>query len=180
MIFIMKLSKLTYLLSIYIPASSFFTQQLWNTCKTILGIKLLNLFFIISVLVVFLAIIYKKIKSGFNLRGITLICIICIGGFIFAWRQPYLPEKVHVLEFGLLGWLTIKDSTKQNRSLLKNLLLGFVFVAIVSFLTEGYQKLLPWRVFEIRDIITDILSSIFGTSLFLISRPKKQLLNFLS
>lgn len=168
----MRLSKFTLFLSVYIIVSSIFMQQVWTTWKAIFGVKLLILFFVILCLAAISAILYQNIKFEFNIKRLVLICTICIWGFIFAWRQPYLSEKTHVLEFGLLGWLAMRDLTKQGKDLLKDGLLAFIFAAVIGYLGEGIQKFLPWRVFEVRDIITNVFSAILGVILFIISAPK--------
>jgi len=131
---------------------------------------MLGLFFSLMCLAAASAILYKKIKSEFNIKRVALICAICIWGFIFAWRQPYFSEKPHVLEFAVLGWLATRDLTKQNKHLLKGALIAFVFVTIIGVLEEVYQKFLPWRVCDVRDMITDSLGGMLGVILFLLSR----------
>lgn len=165
-----SLTGFTIFLSIYIIISSSFMQQVWDIWKEIFGVRLLILFFILLCLLAVSAILYKNIKSKSSSWKIVVVSTICILGFIFAWKQPYLPEKAHVLEFALLGWLTINDLVKQNRYSLKNILRAFVFVTIIGYLEEGFQKFLPWRVFEIRDIITDMLGGILGIILNLLSQ----------
>ena len=168
----MKISKFTILFGIYIIASSYFMQDVWTIWRTTFGIRLLNFLLIFLCLAAVSAILYKNIKSGFNIKKSVLISAICIWGFIFAWRQPYFPEKAHVLEFALLGWLAMKDLTKQTSRISKKVFIAFLFVAIIGCLEEGFQKILPWRVCEARDIITDILSGILGIFLFLINKKK--------
>jgi len=147
-------------------------QQVWTAWKAMFGIKLLTLFFASSCLAIISAILYQNIKSDFSIKRLVLICALCAWGFIFAWRQPYFSEKAHVLEFGLIGWLAIRDLAKTGKYLLKDILFASIFAAIIGYLGEGIQKFLPWRVFEIRDIITNVLSGILGVILFIISRPK--------
>lgn len=165
----MRLSKFTLFLGVYIIISSIFMQQVWFTWKAIFGVNFLISAFVILCLAAILAILYQNIKSGFNIKRLVLISVICIWGFIFAWKQPYFSEKAHVLEFALLGWLAMRDLTKQDKHLLKDGLLAFIFAAIISYLGEGIQKFLPWRVFEIRDIITNVLSGALGVVLFILS-----------
>lgn len=146
--------------------------QVWNTLGAVFGLKLLTLFLVILSLMLFSTILYINIKSGLNLKKIILIGVICIGGFIFAWRQPYFAEKAHVLQFGLLGWLVMRDLNRQKANSWKIILMGFIFVTIISCLTEGLQKFLPWRVFEVRDIITEVLSGIGGIILYRLSQAR--------
>jgi glycopeptide antibiotics resistance protein len=167
----MKISKFTLCLSIYIIISSFFMQEVWITWRNIFGVKFLILGFILLCLWAISAILYKNIKAGLNLKRLVLILAICIWGFIFAWRQPYLAEKAHVLEFALLAWLTLRDLSKKNRGPLRDSFIALLFVAMIGFLEEGFQKFLPWRRCDIRDIITDILSGLLGIILFILVRP---------
>jgi len=130
------------------------------------------LFVAILCLAPILAILFQNIKSGLNIKRLLLIGAVCAWGFIFAWRQPYLSEKAHVLEFALVGWLAMRDLFNEGRYLFKGILFALVFTAIIGYLGEGIQKFLPWRVFELRDIITNVLSGILGIILFIITRPK--------
>ncbi|MFH0913594.1 MAG: VanZ family protein [Candidatus Omnitrophota bacterium] len=164
----MRLSKFTLSLSIYVIISSIFMQQVWDTYKTIWGIKWLTLAFGISCLLIIAAILYQNIKSGLDTKKLVLTCALCAWGFIFAWRQPYFSEKAHVLEFGLIGWLAMRDLAKTEKHSLKGVLFASIFAAIIGYLGEGIQKFLPWRVFEIRDIITNVLSGILGVILFIL------------
>ena len=66
----------------------------------------------------------------------------------------------------------MRDLVRQRKVSLKDALFAFIFAAIIGYLGEGIQKFLPWRVFEIRDIITNVLSGLLGVVLFAISRPK--------
>ncbi len=168
----MRLSKFTIFFGIYIIASSFFMRQVWTIWKDVFGLKNLILFISLLCLLAILAILYKNIKSGFNIKRMLFVLAICIAGFIFAWRQPYLSEKAHVLEFALLGWLAMQDLSKENRDLLKASLIALIFVIIIGCLEEGYQKLLPWRVGELRDIITDVISGMFGIILNSLSQTR--------
>lgn len=147
-------------------------QQIWDIWKAIFGKNLLILFFVILCLITVSVILYQGLKSKVSIKKLILISAICMVGFIFAWRQPYLPEKAHVLEFGLLGWLAMRDLSRQRSDLLKSAWVGFVFVTIVGCLEEGFQRLLPWRVFEIRDIITDALGGILGIILYPLTQTR--------
>src|SRR4030042_6287730 len=90
---------------------------------------------------------------------------IIISAFIFAWRQPFFTERIHILEYGLLGWLAMRDSSR-NKTALKTILFTILFVFLVSSIDELFQKLLPYRVGEIRDAITNIISGVIGLLLF--------------
>lgn len=143
-------------------------QQAWKIWKGILGENALVLIFIIVCIWVSLAIIFKSINSGAGAIRAGLTLAACILSFIFAWRQPYMVEKAHILEYGLLAWLAMRDLS-DNKGLLKAALSTFVFISLVGSLDEGFQKILPYRVFEVRDILTNIISGIIGIVVFLLS-----------
>ncbi len=147
-------------------------QQVWTTWKAVFGVNFLILSLALLCLAAIFAILYESIRLEFNLKKIVFICAICLWGFIFAWRQPYLSEKAHVIEFALLGWLAMRDLAAQGKILPKEIMRAFIFVAIMGYLGEGIQKFIPWRVFEIRDVITNVLSGGLGVILFALSRPK--------
>lgn len=129
----------------------------WDT------LKIICLFlFIISAIAVF----YRIIKSHFSIGLILTNLVILVSGFIFAWQQPYLVEKMHVLEYGLLGWLSLKDTSKHN-TLKRAVFLAILFVLFIGSLDEWFQKLLPYRVGEMRDVYTNLISGILGIILYL-------------
>ncbi len=66
----------------------------------------------------------------------------------------------------------MKDLNKGLADLLKNACLALIFIALIGSLEEGFQKFLPWRVCDIRDIITDALSGGLGVILYINSKPK--------
>jgi len=184
----MRFSKITLFLAVYIIISASFAQQAWFFLKALLGIKILLFLFILAYAGIILVALSKKIKSASSFKQIILFSIIYTWGFIFAWRQPYPAEKTHVLEYGLLAWLSMRDLTDPSESFsyysspmghpeaqraegshkLRNVLSALAFILIIGSLDEGFQKLLPWRVFEIRDIITNVLSGAFGIALFIL------------
>lgn len=168
MIISMKLSKFSLFLGAYIIISAYFMQQVLEAWRITFGKNTIILFFILCCIWAMLALLYRSINAGFNPKKISLICIIYAAGFIFAWRQPYLSEKAHVLEYALLGWLTMRDLTRSKGNILKSLFFALAFITLIGSLDEGYQRLLPWRVFETRDILTNVLSGALGIVLFIL------------
>lgn len=96
---------------------------------------------------------------------------------MFSWRQPYPSEKAHVIQFALLGWLAARDQEQETKTPYKALFMAFLFVLLIGALEEGYQKLLPWRVCDARDILTDTIGGMLGVILYKISSPLKTIQN---
>ena len=173
----MKLSKFTLFFAAYNIVSSFFMSAVWETTTKTLGKNSVLWLFVILCLTAAAGLTYKNIKSRSSLKRMGLIWLVFIWGFVFAFRQPYLSEKAHVLEFAVLAWLTLRDLTKKEGLLLKAVFATFVFVSLTGVLEEIYQKFLPWRVCDIRDMISDSLGGIVGIALFVLSKIKKSALS---
>jgi len=163
----MGLSKVTILLGVYIIASASFAQQLWKFGQHFFGKPALLALFVLLCAVLMAIILYASLKRKLGALRLALVFIITLGSFIFAWKQPFIAEKLHIIEYGLLAWLAIRDLDKKNRGILMAGLLAFIFTALVGVTDEGFQKLLPWRVCEIRDMITNSVSAIFGIAAYL-------------
>ncbi|MBI2875526.1 MAG: VanZ family protein [Candidatus Tectomicrobia bacterium] len=87
----------------------------------------------------------------------------------FLGRIRFLPERIHVLEYGLLSYL-VGRGFRQGKSpgwrgwvYLKSLPL----LLLVSLLDEGIQFLLPNRAADPRDILLKGISALLGLTLTL-------------
>lgn len=85
---------------------------------------------------------------------------------MFAYWQPYVTEKIHILEYGFLGWLAVRD-LNRNKAYVKSAILAIFYIFLIGALDEAFQKCLPYRVGEIRDVVTNIISGLLGIMLFL-------------
>lgn len=163
------LSSLTIGLGIYIIISASFMQQVWKFLGRLIGQGNLQLTCIYGCGLLGLIIIFYVIKHHFHILRLFAVIVILVLGFLFAWRQPFFVEKMHVLEYGLLGWLAARDLRRNPRSnIVLTIVFSMLFVTLIGSLDEGFQRLLPYRVGEIRDVITNVVSGSFGIILFLI------------
>jgi hypothetical protein len=165
----MKLSKLTIGFGIYLIVSASYMTQVWDFTNKIFGqdaVKIIcfNLFF--ASIIAYFVFLYKSNAGLFKSLAGFLILLLT---FYFAWLQSLYGEKMHVLEYGLLGFLAAKDLFK-SRFALKALLYSLLFVILISSFDEIFQKLLPYRFGEIKDAVVNIISGIFGIILFLITK----------
>lgn len=162
-------SPVTIGFGIYIIISASFIQQVWQFLSKVLGEANLQLIFISLCLLLGMHILLYLIK--FYLRSFRIVggILILASVFLFAWRQPYFVEKLHVLEYGVLGWLAVRDLRRiPSLEITKIILFAIAFILITGTIDEIFQKFLPYRVGEIRDIITNLISGSFGIILFLI------------
>lgn len=161
----MRISKFTIGLGLYIIISASFMRQVWEFLGKAFGQNNVEIFCILLFLAAAILITADIIRSHFGTLRIIVVLAVIIFAFIFAWRQPFFTERIHVLEYGLLGWLAMRDFNR-NKTSLKAILFTMLFVSLVGSIDELFQKLLPYRVGEIRDAITNIISGLIGMILF--------------
>ena len=164
----MKLSKLTISLGIYIIVSAIFMNQVWGLFERSIGAQNVRALAISALFIAAMLLFWRVIRSSTDILKMLLNLAIIGSLLIFSLRQPYLVEKLHVVEYGLLGWLAGRDLNK-NKVLLKNVFFAFFFAALISLLDEGLQRLLPWRVGDLRDVFTNFISSALGLVFFALS-----------
>ena len=74
---------------------------------------------------------------------------------------------MHLINFGLLGWLTIKDIGKFKKGI-KGIGLSLLLCLFIAMIEETFQWWLPYRVGEVRDVLFAGIGGAWGISLFLI------------
>jgi len=81
---------------------------------------------------------------GFT-RTLGIVAVV-VCGLLFAWHIEIPGEKIHVLEYGVLGWFASRDLVKPEQRI-SSILLVLVFVGLVGLLDELFQAALPYRYF---------------------------------
>jgi len=163
-------SRITIGLGIYIIISASFMLQVMDFLARNFGngaIKLI-LFSLFSLLIALYIsyILYKRLpiyRIGLSLLGFGAAYLLIL------W-QPFFAEKLHILEYGILGYLALKDTFRMDKHTAINIIYALCFVTLIGSLDEGFQRVLPYRVFEVRDIVTNVLSGALGIIQFLIYR----------
>jgi len=98
-------------------------------------------------------------------------------GLVVAWQTNMPAEKIHVIEYGVLGWFALKDLLRVNQKT-KAAILACGFSGIMGVFDELFQWVLPYRTFEIQDIVFNALGGIWGVGLYLLEKmnfPRKNL-----
>lgn len=168
MVLNLKISKITMFWAIYIIISASFIRQVsiflsQNLGRTGLNIMLGSLFLLGGAVAFFY--LYRSrptIWRIFPFLGVLAI------GFFYASQIEIMEERLHLINFGLLGWLTIKDMGKLRKGLWE-LGLSLLFCLLVAVIDETFQWWLPYREGDIRDVLFAGIGSMWGMSLFLIS-----------
>ncbi len=106
------------------------------------------------------------IRKGSNFTKIIAFIAVLTIGIVLAWQIKIAIEKIHILEYGILGWFAGRDLIKTNKKI-KGAILACIFCTIVGILDEIFQAILPYRVYEIRDIMLNTLGGAWGLILYL-------------
>ncbi len=162
----MHITKITSAFGIFIIFSSSFARQVMDFIKANAGEKVfINLVGLCGVIVTvcFLAFFLRKSPSFFK---IAVFIAILAAGMILVWQLEIPEERIHVLEFSILGWLASRDLNKTKKSF-KGFVFAFAFIILVGAVDEAFQAVLPYRYFQWRDIIFNIAGGGWGIFLYL-------------
>jgi len=127
----------------------------------------------VLILIAALAYAFKTRLDALRVCAVLLIFALCY--FLGTW-QEYFAEKTHILSYGLLGYLVSNDLIAAGKKpAFKNIAMAISFIALVSALDETFQKILPYRVGDIKDFMTNVISGALGMCLFIALKVGKKL-----
>lgn len=169
-------SKLTIGWGAFIIVSALFMSQVNDRLTALVGDPFLIKSFYIFSSLIFISVLTFMVRArlgGLRIAGLFFIGILCI---VLGSLQDYYSEKTHIITYGLLGYLALRDMTRCSPGTKKqNMVTAMAFVLLICLLDEGLQFMLPYRWGDIRDIITSLISGAFGASLYLIVQPHRNL-----
>ncbi len=156
-------SILPVILSILIIGIAPFARKVLRTMYLIVNREavsvLLKILFFLFVLFLIIFIILKRkiIKISFPLVLLLLMAI----PFTLIFFKIKLPEeKIHLMEYALLGFLLFRDYFKKKLSFFA----GLFFLSFVASFDELFHMVLPDRIFDIRDILFNFTGGLTGWS----------------
>ncbi len=114
-----------------------------------------------------LALLIFEIRNKPGLIKSLAIMLILIGGLTLAWQIRIPEERIHILEYGVLGWFAGRDLIRRNRRI-RGIALVCMFAVTVGILDELFQAVLPYRVFDLRDIVFNSLGGGLGAVIYLL------------
>lgn len=91
---------------------------------------------------------------------------------VLAWQITNYAERIHIAEFVVLGWFAARDMIKTKKGA-RGAVLACLFCAGVGLLDEIFQAILPYRFFDLNDIISNTLGGGWGTVLYLTTSERK-------
>lgn len=158
-------SKTTYIYGFFLILAASFLQQVLTFLNKIFGENNIKTIFYLICLVGVCFLFFQVLKNHLGFKYILIIVTtIIFSGFLIS-IQPFFGEKTHVILYGILGYIAIQDIYKKNIGTFRALLYTGYFTFFISFLDETFQAILPYRVGEIRDVLTNMLS--IGTGILL-------------
>lgn len=161
-----QISKLTIALGVFIILSASFTRQILNFIKAHSGGKGVSFLIDAAFIILFVSILFFAMRDKSKSINILFSIIVLVIGTVLAWQIKITEEKIHILEYGILGWFAARDLMKANTKI-KGSLLACIVCVMVGVLDEVFQAVLPYRYFELRDIGLNGLGGIWGITLHL-------------
>jgi hypothetical protein len=161
----MKLSRITILWGLFIIISASFALQVIRFIRRLWGRGIPYLILWLIFIVIAFKIIHYFIKPHFSWPRKISIGLIFLAGLILALRIDLVAERFHLLEYGLLGWLSLSDLIKE-KNLSGAIVWSLLFTLLVGAGDEFFQKFLPYRVCEIRDVFFNLAGGVWGICLF--------------
>lgn len=112
--------------------------------------------------------------------SIFLLAILPINGTNSFLSHNYILEirldyVTHFVVFILLMWLVWNAYEVQYRKNLIEALLWMFFGLIVAFLSEGLQYFVPYRAYNINDLVANGIGVVLGGMLFFLPLTKKKI-----
>lgn len=107
---------------------------------------------------------FRKFKGKQLIKKLAITAVIaCIYGYYLSGMK-YPIERIHFLEYGLLGALILQAFSRQIKSWI-SIILSLSLVYWVGLGDEAIQGILASRVGEIRDCIINLFSGALGIAL---------------
>ncbi len=155
-------SPATIAFGLGVAVSASFVLQLTNFFVEIFGEEAFKLVFVCLCLLVAALYTLHIARERMHILGVAVSLIVFLLAFLLMKRQLFFAEITHVLEYGVLGYLASRDLFRTTREISKGIVWVALFVACISLLDEGFQMVLPYRVFELRDITTNVVGGFLG------------------
>ncbi|MFH1038008.1 MAG: VanZ family protein [PVC group bacterium] len=106
------------------------------------------------------------------LKNIILTITVFLAGLIYSFTLRLPEERIHLVQFGLLGLLACPSLKGQASGGWRWLWKPLLFVSLVGAADEVFQWFLPDRFFDLRDILFNALGGVWGILLYMTVRGR--------
>jgi hypothetical protein len=139
------------------------TPILWRAALRAFGPRF-NVIGYVLLAIVFLGFTAYMIRSRARL-GFSGFPLLLTFALVYLWLLKYLcqvpADRIHLLEYGLLACL-LRTALRIDFSSIRAYVFGFLIAAGFGVLDECVQHFLPNRVFEVRDILANVVAAGLG------------------
>lgn len=155
------------MLAIY--ATSLFGKRFFFFMRSAMGGPLFLIFFKVAFAIagiLILAYLLTRRKGSYFRKACATVLFLVI--IFIIWKKVHIiEERLHYFEFGMLGWLAQRDLTRAFRRWGKA---GWVIATVCALLlgagvgitNELFQKIIPNRVCDVKDMIMDAKAAALG------------------
>ena len=164
-------SSLTLCIGMLIVFSSLFIRQVMLFVRSLTGSFIFELFVSIFLIIIAFAFIIYIVKTCPQRIRCVFIIILVTGGLVLTSFISIPEEKVHIIEFAFLGWFAMSDFSKKNSSF-HSIILSIIICSLFGIFDEIVQGILPYRYFDMRDIVFNIVGGTWGTIVYYIHYSK--------
>lgn len=147
-------------LSLVVPVRKTLVERFGTACFD-------SVIWIFGALGIGAAAVVLKSLSG-KRRLVALLMLAAVAG-VYSWyigRLAYAIERIHLLEYGLLGFLVLAAVYRQVKNALA-LPIALATAFLISMGDEWLQSMLPDRIGEIRDNLINLFSAGMGMLLWI-------------
>jgi VanZ family protein len=114
--------------------------------------------------------VWQKLIKGKHVLRFLVLALVLAGAVYHASSMHIIEERIHLVQFGLLGYLLSKDN--YSKDLVGTILVAVAVCLFVAGLDEVFQYYLPTRVGDIRDIIFGTVGGMWGAAVFAVLNHK--------
>jgi len=110
-------------------------------------------------------------RARLALPRVVLFMLVLGGIILYAGTLKIVEERLHIIQFGFLGWLAMRDlagGAGEKHSLFVSCMIAAVFCFVIVGADELFQAFLPNRQGDIRDVVTGGIGAVAGSALFLL------------
>ncbi len=166
-LFTSKRERRLWLWAVTVVVAIYSTLGLAGTLAAALRQRnLLNASFALGFLMVVAAIVGSGLKMRPGWRQIWVaLGIIAVYGMVMVRVFISLEERTHLFEYGIVAILIYQaliERARNGRKILVPAIFAIVVTALLGWLDEGIQAILPNRVYDIRDVGFNALAGLMA------------------
>lgn len=105
-----------------------------------------------------LAAVLRAARARRLRRPLLLVAVFTLYAIAFS-SAAYPEERVHLVEYAILGLLALRAAGSSERSPFERAVAAFLLAFLVGWIDEAVQGLLPNRVYDPRDVALNALGA---------------------